>query len=71
MERNQAQRTMELMTQVSMQMNDCLLQMRGSCTEAEFRRYRSAFGRVLGEILLGIINPIAEEYPDLRPAGLE
>ena len=37
----------------------------------EFIRYRAAVARIMGEMLLGIMNPIYDEHPDLRPKALE
>jgi hypothetical protein len=37
----------------------------------EFRRYRRMIGQSMGSILLDVINPIVELYPDLKPSQLE
>jgi hypothetical protein len=33
--------------------------------------YRRMIGRSMGSILLNVINPMVELYPDLKPSQLE
>ncbi len=33
--------------------------------------YRSAVGKILGEILLEVLNPLYARHPSLKPAGFE
>lgn len=41
------------------------------CGEEEFRRYKKeAVGRILGIMLLDVMNPLYEEHPDLKPPNL-
>ncbi len=40
-------------------------------TEDEVVRYRRAVGKIMGEMLLEIMNPIYSEYPDLKPPRLK
>ncbi len=40
-------------------------------TEDEVVRYRRAVGKIMGEMLLEIMNPIYSEYPDLKPPQLK
>lgn len=37
----------------------------------EFESYRRAVGKVMGSMLLDVMNPLYEEHPDLKPEGLE
>ena len=39
-------------------------------SENEAVRYRRAVGKILGEMLLEIMNPIYSEYPELKPPQL-
>lgn len=36
----------------------------------EFSAYRRAAGRVLGEMLLEVMNPLYKKHPGLKPKGL-
>ena len=37
------------------------------CAPDEFAAYRRMVGKVMGEMLLEMINPIIDKYPDLKP----
>jgi hypothetical protein len=41
-----------------------------NCSLEEFEAYRKAAGRVMGEMLIGIMDPIYKEHPDLKPKEL-
>lgn len=40
-----------------------------SGTPEEVTGYKRAVGRVMGEILLQILNPVIADHPDLAPEG--
>jgi len=42
-----------------------------NCTESEVERYKQAIAKVLGNMMLGIRNPIYLEHPDLVPEGMK
>lgn len=66
-----ARQISELMLDVSKQVDASVALIQGSCSPEEAANYRRALGRVLGEILLEILNPIYLEHPSLKPAGME
>jgi hypothetical protein len=39
-------------------------------SEQEAVRYKRAVGRIMGEMLVEIMNPIYAEHPDLKPPQL-
>jgi hypothetical protein len=39
-------------------------------SEEEAMRYRRAVGKIMGEMLTEIMNPIYAEHPDLKPPQL-
>lgn len=41
------------------------------CSSDEFSSYKLAAGKVLGEILLEVMNPIYEMHPDITPDELK
>jgi hypothetical protein len=45
-----------------------LVMANGSAEEAQ--RYRRAVGKIMGEMLIEIMNPIYAEHPDLKPPQL-
>ena len=42
-----------------------------TCSETEFKAYRRAAGRVMGEPVLELMNPLFEAHPSLKPKGLD
>lgn len=44
---------------------------REQCSPEEFAAYRRAVGRIMGEMLLGVLNPLYAEHPSLKPAAME
>ena len=61
----------ELMLDYGGRIDKTIALVKKNCSEEDFERYRKAAGKVLGEMLLEIMNPIYEEHPDLRPKGLK
>lgn len=65
-----AARVSEMMLEVGARLNESVRVVREMCSEQEFNAYRRSVGRIMGEMLLGVLNPLYEEHPMLRPAGL-
>jgi hypothetical protein len=66
-----AERLLKLMLRHGAEQESVLLEVQSLCSEEEFRRYRRMIGRTMGCMLLEVINPIVEMYPDLRPPQLK
>lgn len=60
----------EMMLELGARLDESVRVVRETCSEEEFTAYRKSVGRIMGEILLGVLNPLYEEHPMLRPAGL-
>lgn len=41
------------------------------CSSEELQLYRRAVGRIMGEILLEVLNPLYKMHPSLRPPELK
>jgi hypothetical protein len=52
-------------------LNDMLFLAQAKCPESEFAPLRLAVGEVLGDLLLGVLNPLYRRHPALKPAGLD
>ena len=50
-------------------LNRGLESVRSSVPEDEFQKLQSSFGKVLGEILFELINPMCELHPTLKPGN--
>jgi hypothetical protein len=71
MSREAAKKIVDLMIKHGAEQNAILAEIQPICSDDEFRRYRRMIGQSMGSILLDIINPIVELYPDLKSSQLE
>lgn len=71
MKREVASQVLDLALEYSTKLNELVSFLQVHADEEDFRKYRLAIGRVMGETLRQIINPIVEEHEDLRPLGLQ
>jgi hypothetical protein len=56
--------------EVSKILNELLIDIESQCSEGEFRELRLVVGRLLGDILLEILNPLYRQHPRLMPKEL-
>ena len=66
-----ARQISDLMIEFSARIDRSILTVQEKCSPEEFKAYRLATAKVLGEILLEVLNPLYDEPPDLKPAGLD
>ncbi len=59
-----------LMLEFGARIDESISMVREQCSEDEFNRYRAAAGKVMGEMLISIMNPIYKEHPELMPKEL-
>jgi hypothetical protein len=71
MSREAAKKIIDLMVRHGAEQDAVLAEIQSICTDDEFQRYKRMIGRSMGSMLLDVINPIVELYPDLKPAELE
>lgn len=68
--------------QVAKDINDLMLEYQGrlsesvslvreNCDDAEVYAYRKAIGEVLAKMILGVMNPIYDTHPELKPEVLK
>ena len=60
-----------LMLEISAKIDESIAIVQSNCPVEEFRKYRLAAGRVMGEALLEILNPLYEKHSFLKPPGFE
>jgi hypothetical protein len=65
-----AKQVSELMLDISSRLNQSVLDVRDTASAEEFAVYRRAVGRIMGEILLEVLNPLYARHPQLKPEGL-
>ena len=61
----------DLMVEFAARLDKSVLEVQLASPAEEFSRYRAAVARIMGEMLLEIMNPIYDEHPDLRPKELD
>jgi hypothetical protein len=71
MSREAAKKILETVIRHGAEQNEVLLEVQHMCSTDEFALYKRMIGRSMGAMLLDVMNPIIEMYPDLKPAGLE
>ncbi len=65
-----AKKISELMIVHSAELDASLVEVRDHASAEEFAAYRSAVGRLMGHMLLDIMNPLYAMHPGLTPAEL-
>jgi hypothetical protein len=65
-----AARVSQLMLEFGAKLDESVALAKLRCSEAEFKAYRAIVGRLMGEMLLEVMNPLYAEHPDLKPKEL-
>jgi hypothetical protein len=52
-------------------LNDLARHIQENESQDEFVEWRRAIGRVMGELCCEILNPTFDEYPSLKPDGMD
>lgn len=60
-----------MMVEFGSRLNQSVSLAKDNCSEDEFITYRTAIGKIMGCMLLDVMNPIFEQYPELKPPSLE
>ena len=60
-----------LMLETSAKINDSIVTVKETCTSEEFEAYRAGCAKVLGYILIDVLNPLYQAHPDLKPKDLK
>jgi hypothetical protein len=71
MSREAAKKIISLMIKHGAEQNAILAEVQTICSDHEFEKYRQMIGQSMGCMLLDVINPIVDLYPDLKPPQLE
>ena len=61
----------DLMVDIGARLDASLSAVRDDCSAAEFKAYRAVVARLLGDMLLDVMNPIYARHPELKPAQLD
>ena len=64
-----AESVSKLMLEFGGRLDASIVAAQDNCSEAEFHEYRLAVGKILGDMLLEVMNPLYQQHPDLKPWG--
>ncbi|SEB19137.1 hypothetical protein [Marinobacterium iners] len=71
MKKEVATEIVDLMVEFGDRLNQSVAMVQKDCSEDELVVYRRAAGKLMGTMLLDIMNPIFDEHPDLKSDRLE
>jgi hypothetical protein len=61
----------DLMLSFGAKLDGSVAMVKEECDEEDFKKYRLAVGKILGEMLLEVMNPIYKDHPDIKPPELK
>jgi len=59
-----------LMLEIGAKLDASVAVVQENASKEEFARYRDAVGKIMGDILLDVMNPLYELHPEIRPKEL-
>jgi pantothenate kinase len=71
MKKETAAEVLRIMIDCGGQLNRSVQVVKGSSSNEEFRRYRSIIAKIMTDMLIGIMNPIVAEHPELKPKEMK
>jgi hypothetical protein len=71
MKKDAAVKINEILLECYFKLHESIDVAREHCDEVERKAYSRAIGKVLGHLLLDVLDPIYNEHPDLRPDSLK
>ena len=64
-----AQEVNACMSECSAKLGALVKSAQAVCSESEYSQFRLAIKKVMGPMLLEVMNPIYAQHPDLKPPG--
>jgi hypothetical protein len=61
----------EIMLEYGSKLNETLIKVEPNCTKEEFEVYKKVTAKLMGHMLIEVMNPIYEKFPDLKPDQLK
>jgi hypothetical protein len=61
----------QLMVEFLARLDASVAQIKNECSAAEFETYRTAVGKIMGEMVLEVMNPLYQRHPELKPKEME
>ncbi|WP_422039621.1 hypothetical protein [Roseibium sp.] len=70
MKKEVAAQVVDLFLEFGARLDQSVSLVQHASSESEYNTYRRSVGKVMGNMLLDVMNPIFEAYPDLKPEEL-
>lgn len=70
MKRKTAKKVLHLMFEIGAALDGSTALVKTEESEAVFKKYRATVGKLMGDTLIEVINPICGEFPELKPKQL-
>lgn len=70
LDRERASQILELMLEFARKLDESVRLVQTEAPNDAFDQYRASVGKLMGVMLLDIMNPIFDEHPDLKPERL-
>lgn len=71
MKKEVAAQVVDLFLEFGARLDQSVSLVQHTSSESEFNTYRQSVGKLMGSMLLDVMNPIFEAHPDLKPEGLD
>lgn len=65
-----AKKVSDILLQCGKELDASVLLVKENCTEEELNVYRKAIGKVMGELLIQVMNPLYRSHPEIKPSEL-
>ena len=70
MDRDHAERIVSMCLAHTAKLDQSLATVLGAISEEDFNEYRKTVSWLMATMVLDVLNPIFEVYPDLKPEGI-
>lgn len=65
-----AEKISSLVLQCGRELDESVALVKESCSDEEFSTYRKAIGKIMGELLIEVMNPLYKLHPEIKPPDL-
>lgn len=71
METEIALKVSQRMSEILKQLDESVAFVSENCSDVEFHQFRAGIGRVMGSLVLDVMNPLYETNPEVKPESYE
>jgi hypothetical protein len=67
MKKETAAEVLQIMIDCGARLDRSVQLVKDTSSDEEFQRYRSIIAKIMADMLIGVMNPIIADYPELKP----